>query len=262
MSTERAWLALWLDAPLQSWGFESRYERRHTGMFPTKSGVLGMLCAASGALKGSPRERAILDAFTPPGMVAVRVPRRPRGRDLSVRRLTDYHTVLGTRTADNPKPREDQTVQTWRDYLLDARFVVLLPGTPAAVADAAQAFSDPVWGVWLGRKSCIPATPVLVSVMDGETRITTFADRDAAWCAALAFSAYLDESNAFPPDTALGSFTHVLDADSISDGTDTWNDAPQSFGTADSSGVEGRQFVPRSVRVVPKSGIERTTTST
>ena len=249
MSTERAWLALWLDAPLQSWGFESRFERRHTGMFPTKSGVLGMLCAASGALKGSSREREILDAFALPGITTVRVPRRPRGRDLPVRRLTDYHTILGTRTADNPKPREKQTVQTWRDYLLDARFVVLLPGTPAAVADAARAFSEPVWGVWFGRKSCIPATPVLVSVEAGETRITSFADRDAAWRAALAFGAQLDESYAFPPDTALESFTHVVDADSFPDGTDTWNDAPQSFGRPDSSGVEGRAFTPRRVRV-------------
>jgi len=253
MSTKRAWLALWLDAPLQSWGFESRFERRHTGMFPTKSGVLGMLCAASGASKGSPREREILDAFTSPGMVTVRLPRRTRGGDLSVRRLSDYHTVLGTRTADSPKSRREQTVQTWRDYLLDARFVVLLPGAPAVVAEAVQAFSNPIWGVWFGRKSCIPATPVLVSVMDGETQITTFADRDAAWCAALKFSAHLDESSAFPADTLLSSFTYVVDADNFSDGTDTWNDAPQSFGRADSSGVEGRHFSPRRVRIVPKS---------
>ena len=194
-------------------------------------------------------------------MVAVQVPRRPRGRDLAIRRLPDYHTILGTRTADNPKSRSEQTVQSWRDYLLDARFVVLLPGAPPAVADAARALHDPVWGIWFGRKSCVPATPVLVSVVDGETRITSFADRDAAWCSALTFGALLDESNAFPPDTPLESFTHVLDADSFSNGTDTWNDAPQSFGQPDSSGVEGRQFAPRRVRVEsPKSPVADTST--
>jgi CRISPR system Cascade subunit CasD len=249
MSTERAWLALWLDAPLQSWGFESRFERRHTGMFPTKSGVLGMLCAASGASKGSAREREIIEAFAPAGMVAVRVPRRPRGRDLSVRRLTDYHTVLGTRTADHPKPREEQTVQTWRDYLLDARFVVLLPGAPAAVAVAARALSEPVWGVWFGRKSCIPASPVLVVTPDGEPSTNTFTSREAAWRAALVFAAKLDETNAFPPDLPLESFTHVADAKTFSEGTDTWNDLPIGFGRPDSSGVEGRQFAPRRVNV-------------
>lgn len=255
MSLEFKWLALWLDAPLQSWGFESRFERRHTGMFPTKSGVLGMLCAASGAPKSSPREREILDAFASPGMVSVRVPRRVSGRVLSVRRLTDYHTILGTRTAENPKPRRDQTVQSWRDYLLDARFVVLLPGTLAAVADAARAFSDPVWGVWLGRKSCVPASPVLVSLIDGETRINFFDSRDAAWRAALGFAAQLDGSNAFPTDTPLESFTHVLDAETFPDGTDTWNDTPHSFGRPNSSGVEGREFSPRRVRVVSRSEI-------
>jgi len=253
MSPESKWLALWLDGPLQSWGFESRFERRHTGMFPTKSGVLGMLCAASGAPKGSTREREMLGAFAAPGMVTVRVPRRVRGRVLSVRRLTDYHTILGTRTAENPKPRLDQTVQSWRDYLLDARFVVLLPGTPPAIMDAAGALSNPAWGVWLGRKSCIPALPVLVSVPDGESRINTFDNQEAAWRAALSLAAQLEGPNAFPPDTPLESFTHVLDAKTFSDGTDTWNDAPLSFGQTDSSGVEGREFSPRRVRVVSRS---------
>jgi len=35
-----------LDAPLQSWGFASRFQRRTTGLHPTKSGVVGLLCAA------------------------------------------------------------------------------------------------------------------------------------------------------------------------------------------------------------------------
>jgi CRISPR system Cascade subunit CasD len=41
-------LALYLDGPLQSWGFESRFQRRGTGLFPTKSGVIGLLAAAMG----------------------------------------------------------------------------------------------------------------------------------------------------------------------------------------------------------------------
>ena len=38
-------------------------------------------------------------------------------------------------------------------------------------------------------------------------------------------------------------------------GTDTYNDQPLSFGTANSSGVEGRQFSPRRIRVIAKSAI-------
>jgi CRISPR system Cascade subunit CasD len=46
MST--AHLPLWFDAPLQSWGFGSRFSYRNTALFPTKSGVLGLVCAAMG----------------------------------------------------------------------------------------------------------------------------------------------------------------------------------------------------------------------
>ena len=47
------YLALLLDGPLQSWGFSSRFQRRTTGLHPTKSGVIGMICAAMGLAKGS-----------------------------------------------------------------------------------------------------------------------------------------------------------------------------------------------------------------
>ena len=251
MSTKRAWLALWLDAPLQSWGFESRFERRHTGMFPTKSGVLGLICAAMGTPKGTEREREVLEAFAQPGMLAVRFPRRMGHRELAPRRLTDYHTIGNTRTADNPKPRKEQTVQSWRDYLMDARFIVLLPGEPPMVEQVADKLRDPVWGVWLGRKACVPSAPVLV--VEGER--ASFDSPEAAWQAALHLAESLDEHRASPASTLWTAFTHVRDDVSFEEGTDTWCDAPQSFGRADSSGVEGRQFTPRRVKVVPKSSI-------
>ena len=256
MCSKTAWLALWLDAPLQSWGFESRYERRHTGMFPTKSGVLGLICASMGASKGSDREREVLAAFADSGMVTVRFPRcfrSGRNPDLwqerRVRRLTDYHTIRNTRTADNPTPRKDQTVQSWRDYLMDARFIVLLPGSVRMVEEVAAALLDPMWGVWLGRKSCVPSSPVLVR----EDERLTFDSPGAAWQAALRLAGSLDEHVTYAATTLWTAFTHVRDDVPFETGTDTWNDAPHSFGRADSSGVEGRQFSPRRVKVVPRS---------
>ncbi len=43
MSVNTAYLALLLDAPLQSWGSESRFQRRTTALHPTKSGIIGMM---------------------------------------------------------------------------------------------------------------------------------------------------------------------------------------------------------------------------
>ena len=43
------YLLLWLEAPLQSWGHDSKFGRRDTLNFPTKSGILGLVCSALGA---------------------------------------------------------------------------------------------------------------------------------------------------------------------------------------------------------------------
>ena len=41
-------LVLRLAGPLQSWGSSSRFTRRSTEAFPTKSGIVGLLAAAQG----------------------------------------------------------------------------------------------------------------------------------------------------------------------------------------------------------------------
>src|ERR1035441_6176052 len=158
-------LALMLDAPLQSWGFASRFQRRTTGLHPTKSGVVGLLCAALGAAKGSPTEREWLPKLAGLRMTIVTIPRRPVGtstraqlEDLPLRRMEDFHTVLDTRRASGA-PNRDPVV-THRQYLLDACYGVLLAGGPEVLKRAADALRDPVWGVWFGRKCCLPAAPL------------------------------------------------------------------------------------------------------
>ena len=103
MSAETAYLALLLDGPLQSWGFASRFQRRTTGLHPTKSGVVGLICAAMGLAKGLDEERGMLPALAALKMTSVAVPRsRPYANTagLPLRRLEDFHTVLDTRRAD------------------------------------------------------------------------------------------------------------------------------------------------------------------
>lgn len=51
----KQYLLLWLEAPLQAWGHDSRFGRRDSLDFPTKSGVLGLLACAMGA-DGAQRE--------------------------------------------------------------------------------------------------------------------------------------------------------------------------------------------------------------
>lgn len=237
MSDETAHLALLLDAPLQSWGFESRFQRRTTGLHPTKSGVIGLICAAMGLGKDSPEERATLRKLAALKMISIAIQREQVNRwtgeksELAVRRLEDFHTVLNTRRASGKM--NDDPVVTRRQYLLDARFGVILTGNRLLLQRMATALADPVWGVWFGRKSCIPAEPI---------------------CRGL-FASAAEAEKALIGDAPLESFTTVTEAESFAEGTDSLNDQPVSFGDGTSSGPHKRQFAIRRIKVQPGIGL-------
>ena len=77
-------LLLRLAGPMQSWGVQSRFSVRDTGLEPSKSGVVGLLCAAF----GRPREAPLTD------LTALRLGVRV---DREGRMAKDYHTTGGQR---------------------------------------------------------------------------------------------------------------------------------------------------------------------
>ena len=144
-------LLLRLEAPMQSWGTRSRWDVRDSGPEPTKSGVVGLLGAALGLLRGDRRLEELDGALR----FAVRA-------DRPGRMATDYHTVTGRHRMANGKLKgEDYTVQSYRDYLHDAAFLVALAGEAALLEEMAGALARPRWPLFLGRKSCVPTRPVL-----------------------------------------------------------------------------------------------------
>lgn len=162
-------LALYLRAPLQSWGASSKFGDRGTLDAPTRSGLLGLLAAACGVDKNDEaRDREWL-ARAAKLSVAVLAFRRGD-------RMADYHTVGARYDKDDPwqkrmipttpdgKPRG--TDLTHRDYLADSVFGAVLSGDDALVDEMATGLADPVWGVWLGRKSCIPTEPIFAGVFE------------------------------------------------------------------------------------------------
>jgi CRISPR system Cascade subunit CasD len=230
--SETAFLALLLDGPLQSWDFASRFQRRTTGLHPTKSGVIGLICAAMGLAKGSPEERDTLPELAKLKMCSIAIPRG------DVRRLQDFHTTGGgydKKAQPQFIPRKasggpcDNPTLSRRQYLLDARFGVILAGDRSLLERAASALQDPVWGVWLGRKSCIPAEPVYRGLFDTEPQ----AQRELV-C-----------------DSSIEAFTTVTEVEDFAEGTDSVSDQPISFGDASSSGPDKRQFAVRRIAVKP-----------
>jgi len=153
-----------LEGPLQSWGVVSRFVVRDTADIPSKSGVLGLICAAMGVRRdASPARLAEFAALR----MGVRV-------DRPGIKIIEYHTAgagLGMMSAEGKIKKtattgEFETHVMRKEYLCDAAFRVALQGEPEAVAAAAAALQDPVWPPFLGRKSCPPSVPVYDSMGD------------------------------------------------------------------------------------------------
>lgn len=176
MSPDAA-LAILLDGPLQSWGTSSRFQRRETDAFPSKSGVLGLVAAAMGIDKHAPDEPERLAPLAALRFSVYRFPRLLEGQPLPVLRLRDYHTVGGGYDEDTDRwarlstPRKASggpfgTVLTQREYLTDAVFAAILSGPRDQLMAIETGLRNPVWGVWLGRKCCIPAAPTCAILAD------------------------------------------------------------------------------------------------
>lgn len=135
-------LLLQLAGPMQSWGFRSRFDNRDTGLEPTRSGVIGLLCAALG--RGRDADLSEFESLR----MGVRV-------DVPGRVAFDYHTA-------QPVWRgSDDTTVSERYYIADARFLVGLQSDDVGwLRNLEAALCSPVWPLFLGRKSFVPSLPV------------------------------------------------------------------------------------------------------
>lgn len=154
-------LLIRLAGPMQSWGAQSRFSQRDTGLDPSRSGVIGLFCAAMGRGRDEP-----LDDFTPLKM-GVRVDREGVFS-------RDYHTAGGGKfnnrdygviKADGSK---GETVISQRFYLSDAVFLVAIEGEAEILRKIHISLHNPVWPLYLGRKSFVPEQPVCLGFREGD----------------------------------------------------------------------------------------------
>jgi CRISPR system Cascade subunit CasD len=163
-------LLLRLAGPLQSWGTNSRFKIRDTGLEPSKSGVVGLLCAAL----GKPRDEAHPGNRDKPSLetlAALRMGVRINSEGVMKK---DYHTAggehrlgkrYGVAKANNGAP---ETVTSERFYLADADFLVGLEGVDEALLRRLNAaLESPRWQLFLGRKSFSPHWPVYLPNGEG-----------------------------------------------------------------------------------------------
>jgi len=170
-------ILLWLEAPLQSWGADSRFGRRDTLDFPTKSGLLGLLCCALGA---GGEQRELLDEMAELRLTVIAFRRKEAERPPLLRDFqmvgsgydnTDkWETLLIPKKRDGTSPSSTGgTKMTYRYYLQEAAFAAAVEVPAVRAGEFAEALKAPAWDIYFGRKCCVPTELVFQGCFESET---------------------------------------------------------------------------------------------
>lgn len=110
---------------------------------------------------------------------------------------------------------------TYRQYLCDADFLVLLEVGESVAVDLENNLSDPTWGVWLGRKSCVPSAPVFAGI----------------------YSSLEEVSAILLSGKSIDCFTYQKEVPTFEQGTDTIMDKPICYA------IDKREMGQRRVKI-------------
>ncbi|GAB4151249.1 MAG: type I-E CRISPR-associated protein Cas5/CasD [Roseiflexaceae bacterium] len=227
-------LFLRLEGPLQAWGLRARWGERDTADAPTKSGIIGLIGCALGYRRGDPRLTELSSAMR----LGVRI-------DLPGRILHDYHTTgggsygsqrhdgSGTRLHDQPyvggvlsaevdakgrikvkinsTTKEPETDVSTRSYLMDASFLAALQGPSTQLEAIATALQHPIWPCYLGRKACVPTTPIYAGLGMHDSLEAALATQEATDRVQLAWQYRRPEALRLLIETDVGSGNRQYD---------------------------------------------------
>ncbi len=176
-------LILRLDAPLVSFGAPSVDQHGVVQRFPALSMLVGLIGNAMG---WHHRDVKQLEDLQGRLRYAARIDREGEA-------LIDYQTVaLGEewmraeragwttrgRIATRGGLFSDATHQRYRHYRTDSLHTValaLIGGAEPSIEDVASALREPARPLFIGRKCCLPAAPLLVDVIDTDSLVAALA---------------------------------------------------------------------------------------
>ena len=139
-------LLLRLNGPLQSWGSGSYYDNRETDEIPSKSGILGIIAAALGRKRG--------DSLNDLMKLTIGVRIDAHGRRIRDFQITDMGEKLNANLSN-------------RVYLSDATFLAGVYSENIAQLYAFdKALRNPVFTLYLGRRSCPPTLPLSLGIRE------------------------------------------------------------------------------------------------
>lgn len=173
-------LILTFQGVFQAWGKHSFETYRPTELFPTRSGVTGLLAAAIGIKRDESEKYLKLDrSYTYAARcdfetVSLFAEEESQSEDKTAdekekigyrrlvpgRKMTDFHTVQEVRTVGK---KTKKTEVTSREYLEDQCFTLAImqrDGAEYNLCDIERAVKKPCFSVHLGRKSCPLCLPL------------------------------------------------------------------------------------------------------
>ncbi len=156
------YLILKLQGGMQAWGTHTYEDYRPTNLFPTRSGIVGLLGACLGIERQNIKTRQVLNE----GLILAA---RADEQQWRPQIITDYHTILDARKV-NGKPRENAILSS-REYLCDAQYTVAvgLKNCKITFEELSKAVRKPFYTPVLGRKSCPLYRPLYETEVEAES---------------------------------------------------------------------------------------------
>jgi CRISPR system Cascade subunit CasD len=169
------YLLFQLRAPLSSWGEAAVGDFRPSSERPTQSGLIGLVGAALGLLRGDEAAHAALrDGYD---WATAELAGGSLLRDYQTVQVPPRSSLKGrpraTRRQELALPsRELSTIVSTRDHRQGAHHLALVYAQPGArwpLPAVAQALREPRFTLYLGRKSCPPGAPLWPQCLEAET---------------------------------------------------------------------------------------------
>jgi len=167
----RDFLILRLKGPMQSWGQSTFEGTRPSAVFPTRSGLLGLLGACLGIRREDKDAQHNLSHSV---RFAIRCDTNEvDGKPVTSSKLSDFHTVKDARQSYSGL-KSHETIITRREYLCDASFTVavwLSEQAGLTLDQLQQAVKKPVFTPFLGRKSCPLTHPLWLDEVSAQNSL-------------------------------------------------------------------------------------------
>ena len=207
MLLNNKFLVIRLEAPMQSYGLHSPNDQKTTFSFPTKSAIVGLICASLDIQRDDENNISEISKLK---TIVIETPYKNICKNL----LIDFQTAGGGKFNDDRKKIKNvngkikSNIIINKHYMVDTKFFVILEGSELLIEKCANGLKHPCRPLFLGRKKCIPSAPIFNGIYNSYKEACEFLKK-----------------NGLNPDT----FNGMRDVDNYEEGDDTLNDVPINF---------------------------------